>query len=356
MEKRNKIFSLGKKILVETGLVAFLLSNGCIPIKNVSNSYIERTSNLSKILDSEGKTITSYDKKSHNLDDKIPVREGFPPGGVGYIDWEFKKDFERLDVDLSMKNFDTSKDFYLQLYQSKIGNDRFYFGIQNRTKHNDQMLIFSRKFNDIIIAAKLGIDKYFSVMDDSEKIKAYGDFFKRNPSKKKEYRKLAESYARCNSEGGFIQSATYEGSFVGIRLPNFNLRNDNYRCSIIKDGDDSNGTWYRYVVTNKSTDEQIWVGSLKFDKGSKINKQGSTWTELFGEPWPVQTYKHLPNWDTIVSVQGDGKFPKTAMSSYTDQNWGDHIPMQDVSCVSKKTVRMQLGPDVVRKNKAGRLF
>jgi len=178
--------------------------------------HTKETSNLIELL--------SEEKKSYSLDDKIPVKEGFPPGGIGYVDWTFKNDFERLDVDVDINKFDTSKNFYLQLYQSKIGNDGFYFGVQNRTEHNDQMLIFSRWFNDVIIAAKLGIDKYFSVMDYNEKIKAYEGFFNKNPSKKREYKQLIESYARCNSEGGFIQSATSEGSFVGVRLPNFNLR------------------------------------------------------------------------------------------------------------------------------------
>ena len=135
------------------------------------------------------------------------------------------------------------------------------------------------------------------------------------------------------------------------------LETKDYRFSIIKDGDDSNGTWYRYVVMNKSTYEQIWVGSLKFNKGSKINKQGSTWTELFGKPWPVQTYRYLPEWDVEISIKENDKSPIHAVSSYADPNWGDHIPMEDINYnPSTRTVRMQVDPNVVRKNKVGKLF
>jgi len=251
------------------------------------------------------------------LDNEIPVNSGCPPGGVSYITWEFKDNFVRLDIDIDIIQFDASKYFYLQFYQCVIGDDIFYFGIQNRADENDQMLIFSR----------------------------WGT------------RDLA--YVEANvAEGGFCQSDGYEGDFVGVRLPNFKLRNGEYTFSLIRDKEDDEGTWYKYIVTEKSTNTKTWCGSIRFDKGAKISRVGSTWTELYGKPWPVQTYRHLPHWDIKVkSIKGDNRFPIHATSFYTDPRWGDHIPMEDISYnSSENSIRIRLGPDVVRKNTARYLF
>jgi len=277
-----------------------LLFGACAPAK--------KTSNLIKLLEEE--------RISYTLNDKINTNPGFPPGGVSYVDWVFKKDFERLDVNVKINQFDTSKDFYLQFYQSKIGNDGFYFGIQNRVNTNDQMLIFSRWRTRDLANVKVNVAKK-----------------------------------------GFSQSAGYEGNFVGVRLPNFELKRGEYNFSIFKEKDDDVGRWYKYMVTEKSTNTETWGGSIRFDKNSKINRKGSTWTELFGKPWPVQTYKHLPNWDVEILIKGNNKSPIHATSSYTDPNWGDHIPMENISYdVSTRKVRKQLGKDVIRKNRAGMLF
>ncbi len=298
-------------------------------------------------------------KIAESLDNEIPVDPGFPPGCVSSIGWKFKNNFERFDIDIDVKKFDTSKNMYLQFYQSRIGDDGFYFGIQNRTVENDQMLIFSRWFNDTEIAKKLGIKKNVASMSYDDKVKFYRNYFRENPSTLRDYKEYVEEHVRINfKDQGFSQSATYEGPFVGVRLPGFELKEGGYIFSLIKGDDDSKGTWYDYVVTEKSTNTETWVGSIRFDKEAKINKSGSTWTELWGRPWPVQTYRHLPNWDVeIKSVEGDDKTPLHATSSYSDWKWGDHIPMEDVSYdSSENSIRMKLGPDVVRKNKAGKLY
>ena len=256
--------------------------------------------------------------KDERLDIPIAVDGGFPPGGVSYINWEFEDDFERLDINVNIIEFDTSKYFYLQFYQSTIGDDGFYFGIQNRVTESDQMLIFSRWGARDLDNVEVNIDKE-----------------------------------------GFSQSAGYEGDFVGVRLPIFELKEEEYTFSIIKDKEEDLGSWYKYVVTAKSTGAQTWGGSIRFDKGAKISKFGSTWTELYGAPWPIQTYRYLPNWDLeIKSIKGDNIIsPIHITSSYSDPNWGDHIPMEDISYdpVTGST-RMRLGPKVERENDAGKII
>lgn len=262
-------------------------------------------------------TLFAGNGSSYKLDHEIPVNSGCPPGGISYINWEFEDNFVRLDINIDIIQFDTSKYFYLQFYQCLIGDDNVYFGIQNRVDENDQMLIFSR----------------WGTTD------------------------LAHVEVNA-AQGGFCQTAGYEGDFVGVRLPNFKLKNGEYTFSLIRDKEDDKGTWYKYIVTEKSTNTKTWCGSIKFDKGAKINRFGLTWTELYGKSWPIQTYRHLPHWDIKVnSIKGDNKFPIHATSFYTDPRWGDHIPMEDISYdLSENSIRIRLGPDVVRKNSAGFLF
>lgn len=250
----------------------------------------------------------------YNLDIEITLGQNNPLGGVSYIDWEFENDFERLDIDVNFLKIDTSQNFYLQFYESNIGTDHFYFGIQNRVNENDQMLIFSRWGTRDLSNIEINAD-----------------------------------------ENGFSESAGYEGDFVSVRLPNFNLKNREYIFSIIKDKEDAAGTWYKYIVTEKSTGTQKWGGSIRFDKGAKINKKGGTWTELFAVMEPEQTFKYLPSWDfEIKSIKGDGKEALHATSSYSEHSKGDNIPMEDISYDSSdNSFRVQLGPDVVRRNSAG---
>ena len=257
-----------------------------------------------------------YDLNSP-LDQKIPVDAGFPPGGLCYVDWEFEKDFERLDVDVDFLHIDTSKYFYLQFYHGEIGDDGFYFGVQNRVEEKDQMLIFSR----------------------------WGT------------RDL--SYVEANvNEGGFCQSAEYEGEFVGVRLPNYKLSMGRYIFSIIKDKENAQGTWYKFAVFDKQRNVQTWCGSIRFDKNGRIKRRGSTWTELYGEPWIMQTYRYLPEWDiSVKSIKGDNHSPRQAIASYADPKWGDHIPMEDISYDDlDKTVRIRIGPEVKRSKPGGILF
>jgi len=251
------------------------------------------------------------------LDRLIPVGSGFPPGGVCYIDWEFEDDFERLDVEVDILHFDTAKNFYLQFYHCEIGDDGCYFGIQNRVEEKDQMLIFSR----------------WGTRDLSH---------------------VEVNYA----EGGFCQSAEYEGEFIGVRLPNYELRNGVYTFSIVKDKEDNQGTWFKYVVTDRERNIQTWCGSIRFDKGGKIKRLGSSWMEFYGQPWLTQSYRHLPEWDIkVVSIKGDNHPPLRAAASYSDPNWGDHIPMEDISYDDfNRTVRIRIGPKVERKQPAGYLF
>lgn len=261
-------------------------------------------------------TLTAAAADDSGSHGRIPVAPGYPPGGIGYINWEFQDDFERLDIEIEILRQDSSKNFFFQLYQSRIGGDGVYFGFQNRVEHADQMLIFSR----------------------------WGT------------RNLAN--VRVNAaQRGFAQSAGYEGDFVGVRLPGLAMKSGPYVFSLFKQGTDEDGDWFAFVVTDKSTRTRVWCGSIRFAKGARINRTGSTWMELYGQAWPVQTCNNLPKWDIkIKSIRGDGKEPLGASSSYQDPKWGDHIPMKNIFLdLTDNSFRFQLGPDIRKRNSPGRL-
>ena len=293
--------------------VATVSSLGTITPISGGTITIKATSNLSP---TKYAVCTVMVMPKYSLDETIKVDADYPPGAVAYADYYFKDSLERIDLDVKINEMDTSKDIYLQFYESDIGKDHFYFGVQNRVNKKDQMLIFSR----------------WGTRDVSN--------------------------LEVNTElGGVYETAGYEGDFISVRVPNFKLTNGNYTFSIIKDKEDSLGTWYKYVVKNRDTNIETWGGSLRFDFDAKIRNSGGTWLELFGPAWSTQTYRYLPNWNIDISSKGNLELPISVRSNYKAYPWGDHIPMKNIS-YDKDTniVNYKFGPKVERKNIDGVLF
>jgi hypothetical protein len=295
-------------------------------------------------------------------EEKIDIRGDKAIGGLTYVNYQYENKLERIDFTVDFKKFDKSQNIYIQFYQSQIGDNGFYFGIQNRVLENDQLLIFSMWFNSLDVAQSVGIldaaeCAHFKEMRYDQKIKVFELFFKVYPDKYKEYKEYALNSVRANSDlGGYVRSSTNELSYVGIRLPNFNIsQGDKYIFSVVKESDTPEGTWYQYLVKNLKTEKVFNVGSVRFKPNAKINKYGTTWVEIFSplkqkvkRPCECQYYEDLPEIDVTILPIGDMQHPKNLKLSYGRNK--SRIPQQNVDFFpQQKQFNIQVGPDIERR-------
>ena len=106
---------------------------------------------------------------------------------------------------------------------------------------------------------------------------------------------------RLPEENSWSQSAGYEGDFVGARIA-YNWGAGEYRLRLAADDsggtDDTEGKWFGVWITDMSTGETTWGGSLRFpyqDGEAKIevDKMGSV-VEVYGIG--AVTPRDIPTW------------------------------------------------------------
>lgn len=294
---------------------------------------------------------------------RIPIEHDKPIGGLTFANYEFEEDLERIDFSLEFQQFDTTQNVYIQFYQSRIGKDGFYFGIQNRVREKDFFLLFTRWFDDSDIAQKVGLLDYpecahFNQVRYDQKVRIYKNYFSTYPLRFKRYKDYTLQHVQANiEENGFIQSSTNELSFVGIRIPQFEFdKNHAYRFSIVKGTTDKAGTWYNYLVKNRTTGEETRVGAIRFDKGAKIHRRGGSWVELFSVLTPQKTrpdhcqyVQDLPKLQFTLQALGDGKQPSKRFLNYGPNN--DKVQMQKLTFDSSEQMfQFAIGPNVLREN------
>jgi hypothetical protein len=231
-------------------------------------------------------------------------------GGINYAYWTFNstsitKMVHTFTIHNEPMNMDSSlnKDgIYYQFYQG-IMNDTigFYYGIQTNTG-NKKGIIFSRwKTRDIT------------------------------------------NYKIAN--GGWGQSAGYEGDFIGVRIE-YEWVVGTYTIELRKDSTDSKGDWYGLWIKKNSDNKNTYCGSIRFETSSKaagMKGNGITWTELY---FKANVNTPLPKWHVSVDeILGDNIAPQHVWVTYSKNVF---VGFSNIYTTNKKDVHFSMGPDVLK--------
>ena len=222
------------------------------------------------------------------------------PDHLAYAWWEWDRDrmFGELVFDFTIHNdpgdFSDSHGLFLIVGTGSISNHIFYAGLQTDSQGPDQELrgkglIFSR----------------------------WGE------------RDLA--FARvAGGDEGWSESSGHEGDFIGVRR-SYDWTAGDYLMRFAPDGEDDGGVWYGVWVTDLSTNETTWAGSLKFPLiGGGATMYASVYSTLeiygYGSIRPID----IPEW--WVSMErptGDGLKAEWANLGYSGL-LGNPMPNADI--------------------------
>ena len=136
--------------------------------------------------------------------------------------------------------------------------------------------------------------------------------------------------ARWHEAEGWYESGAHEDGFLGVRRL-YDWDAGDYRIRIAPDGLDADGEWFGLWITDLSTDETTWIGSLKFppnDGTARISPRAVATIELYGRPIrPIDT----PPWHVSVKPpRGDGIAATKGRAWYPYDDREDPIFNSDV--------------------------
>jgi hypothetical protein len=233
-------------------------------------------------------------------------------GGIDYAYWAFGiPTFSKLLHTFTIYNEPINSDstlnkdgLYYQFYQGII-NDTigFYYGIQtNVMGSNKKGIIFSRWNTRDTLNYKL-------------------------------------------ANGGWGQSAGYEGSFIGVRI-NYEWGVGTYSFELKKDSSDTKGDWYGLWITKKLDNKSTYCGSIRFEASSKssgIKDNGITWTELY---YKDNINTPLPKWHVSVDeILADNIAPQHVWVTYSKNVF---VGFSNIYTTNKKDVHFSMGSDIVK--------
>jgi hypothetical protein len=307
---------------------------------NVYNNLPIKVDNLGSYLDKEVSVDVIYNYKLSAIDnnnfetDKSvaisstpiePVNNDLPKnneiGGIHYayinlykptvtkISHQFTIYDEPRNIDGSLNSDGLYYQFYQGLMNDNIG---FYYGIQTSVFNPDgtppkKGLIFSR----------------WGTRDIS-------------------------NYKLAN--GGFGQSAGYEGDFIGVRIY-YDWKPGTYEIELKLESSDTIGDWYGLHIRSMNVNEFTYVGSIRFEKGinSKgIKSGGITWTELY---YKGKINTPMPRWHVSVDkILADNQEPR---SIYIDYNKDRFVGFYNIYSTDKSNFHFLMGPKVKKINNSG---
>lgn len=228
------------------------------------------------------------------------IETGTAPGEMFSITWDFGSDFEKMRMNLEVLELGKDEEFSFYLYETTIGENYVSLVLNNS-------------------GARLISDASIESFD---------------------YSSPSISYNKSNVSGVFTPMEFKQGY---------------YSLSIDKHNVDDEA-WYKFVLTEKAKAIHTWCGSFRSD--SELSMYGTTRFIFPGTRWDSQQVQDIPPFDLFIhSVLRDlDKKPVHSAASYSDPNYGDHIMMENIQYNhTRGNYRMSFGPDVIRKNHAGRL-
>lgn len=202
-------------------------------------------------------------------------------GGLQYVYWNFgNSNFRSLSVTIEIYNEPSFEDgLFFQMYQGEINDVGFYFGIQT--------------------------DVYRPGVGSTGRGLIFSRWGTRDLSNVR------------TVEGGWAQSARYEGDFIGIRK-NYEWGVGVYRLEIAYLDTDNEGDWYGVWIFDLDNGAEDFLGSIRFPKAENagIRDGGVTWIELYYKK--IQETP-LPTWHvSVINILADGELPpKSATSAYS---------------------------------------
>ena len=219
-----------------------------------------------------------------------------PPIAPAYMDWRWSSAVENLRevvTDITIHNdigdWSDEHGYYLILMQNRISEQGFYLGLQTDAETRGKGLIFSR----------------WGTRDLSN--------------------------ARYSDTDGWSISSGNEGDFIGVRR-SYNWGAGNYRVRIAPDELESDGEWFGLWITDLSTDETTWIGSLKFplvDGTASMSPRASATIELYGNV-PIRPID-VPQWHVSVKRPlGDGVYSDRGFTRYPFDDSENALPNSDV--------------------------
>ena len=241
------------------------------------------------------------------------------PQGLAYVWWHWEdkvRGFQSIDFDLTIHNDVDAREIsndaglYLILFMSDISGTGYYFGIQTDVydprvgRGRGKGLIFSRWETRDLSDVRVAPD-------------------------------------------GWHESSGHEGDFVGVRKA-YRWGAGNYGVRIAADGEDDEGRWFGLWITDKSTDETTWCGSLRFDKFARLEPAGGTVPEIYG----VGTTRAIDvEWHiSLQAPVGDMNSP----SSEAYINYSSLIPNSNITYdTSNGTTHIYVGATTQRTTEEG---
>ena len=226
-------------------------------------------------------------------------RPVMPPEHMVSIWWHWSSDdgeFESLDIDFTIHNdivgFTGQHGLYLMLGYAEISGVPFYFGLQT------------------------------DVHDPGAWPRGKGLIFSRWETRDLDNARVADPVE------GWTQSSGHEGDFIGVRR-SYDWGAGDYQVRIAPDGSDDGGQWFGMWITDKSTGETVWGGSLRFpyENGkAAISSPLYTTMEIYGGA-PIRPID-IPEWHvSIAKPLGDGVKPTRGTTGF--QAFSSHILNSD---------------------------
>ena len=226
-------------------------------------------------------------------------RPVMPPEHMVYVWWEWSSDegeFESLDIDFTIHNdivgFSGRHGLYLMLGFGHIAGIPFYFGLQT------------------------------DVDDPASGSRGKGLIFSRWGTRYLDHARFADPVE------GWTQSSGHEGDFIGVRR-SYQWGAGVYRVRIAPDGSDAIGRWFGMWITDRSTGETVWGGSLRFpyENGkAAIRSPLYTTMEIYGGA-PIRPID-IPEWHvSIARPSGDSVKSTRGVTGF--QAFSSHILNSD---------------------------
>ena len=219
------------------------------------------------------------------------------PQGLAYVSWHWEgriRGFQSIDFNFTIHNDITARELpddaglYLILFSSDVSGTGYYFGIQTDVydpevgRGRGKGLIFSRWGTRDLSNVRV-------------------------------------------AEDGWSQSSGHEGDFVGVRKA-YRWDAGDYGVRIAADGEDDEGRWFGLWITDRSTGETTWCGSLRFARFARLEPVGATAPEIHG----VGTTRAIdvPEWHiSLQAPVGDMNSP----SSEAHIDYSSLIPNSDIT-------------------------
>ena len=294
-----------------------------ITIPNTSE-YIDHLVGVRKVLYytivyqlSDGSLSTSSDTLSQLPKEPInttPTTKG-EIGGVHYVWWKFQSNtFKTLTNTFTIHSEPSNKDgLFYTMYQGFINGQGFYFGIQNQ--------VFPKRTKGLI--------------------------FSRWGTRDTTNYQIAE--------GGWGQSAGYEGDFIGVRKE-YEWTVGTYQTVLKQDSTVNNGDWYSVVIQKLPNGEKVYMGSIRFEKSNihpdGIKSGGVSWTEIYLKE---KTNGEVLSWYVSMDeIKADNnEKPISADIMYAEKVF---TQVSNTFTRGKGDIHFIMGPEVKRFHKPRKIF